>query len=113
VQHALETQMEEVQTNIMNKGSNDEIALKEENLKEYIEVRVKQEEIIWRKKSRIKWLKGDRNYEFFHNSMINHRHYNKFILVHYKVKMDKHWNTTKALKRILDFITSSSFQSLR
>jgi hypothetical protein len=46
------------------------------------EARCKQEEILWRKKSRIRWLKeGERNTKFFHRTTIARRSHNKILKI--------------------------------
>jgi len=43
-----------------------------------LEERRKQEEILWRKKSRVQWLKeGEKNKKFFHRAMVHRRLINK------------------------------------
>lgn len=42
-----------------------------------LEQREKQEEISWKQKSHIQWLKGGNNISFFHKSMFQHCHHNR------------------------------------
>lgn len=50
---------------------------KEKDTQKRLEERNKQEEILWKQKSRIRWLKeGERNTKFFHRTMIQRRMHN-------------------------------------
>ena len=50
----------------------------EEQLQAEMEVCREQEEILWREKSRVQWLKeGERNTKFFHRAMTHRRYINQ------------------------------------
>jgi hypothetical protein len=67
----------EIQNELIHHGSTDSLQAEEELLKKQLEERQHQEEILWRQKSRVQWLKeGEKNTKFFHRSMIQRRHIN-------------------------------------
>ena len=51
-------------------------------MEDQLEELEKQEELLWWKKSRIKWLlEGKKNTKFFHNSVIQNRFHNKIYSI--------------------------------
>ena len=75
--HKLEKEMEEIQHRIITEGRMKE-RCKEGVIISQLEEQRKQEEILWKQKSRVKWLReGERNTESFHQAMIQHRQRNR------------------------------------
>jgi hypothetical protein len=63
--------MQALQQQIRHQGLIDSLKDQETTLNKYLAERLAQEEILWRKKSRIQWLKeGERNSKLFHISML-------------------------------------------
>lgn len=63
-------------------GRDEEKSMKEGRIIGQLEERRKQEEIMWRQKSRIKWLcGGERNTKFFHQAMIQNRQRNRILSI--------------------------------
>jgi hypothetical protein len=55
-----------------------ELMKEEEKLQAQLEERRRQEEILWKQKSRVQWLKeGEKKTKFFHRAMVHCRHINK------------------------------------
>eukprot|EP00253_Pinus_taeda_P009631 PITA_09631 len=78
----LEKEMEDIQQKIILEGRIEESVNKEGAILGRLEERRKQEEILWRQKSRIKWLReGERNTKFFHQAMIKHRQGNRILSI--------------------------------
>eukprot|EP00253_Pinus_taeda_P023904 PITA_23904 len=78
----LERAMEEVQQKNIWEGRNEERCQEESRLISQIEERRKQEEILWKQKSRVNWLReGERNTSFFHQAMIQHRQRNRIFSI--------------------------------
>eukprot|EP00253_Pinus_taeda_P013006 PITA_13006 len=81
----LEKEMEALQQKTILEGRTEESISKEGAILGKLEEIRKQEEILWRQKSRIKWLReGERNTKFFHQAMIKHRQRNKILSIKYK-----------------------------
>ena len=67
----LECKMEILQHEIILHNRTDTTVEGEKHLKSQFEDRYAQEEILWRQKSRVQWLKeGEKTTSFFHRSMI-------------------------------------------
>ena len=74
----LEQELEQLQQCIILEGRNEQDNQQEILLLSKIEERAKQEETLWMKKSRIKWLKeGEHNTTFFHHSNLQHQIHNR------------------------------------
>eukprot|EP00253_Pinus_taeda_P035256 PITA_35256 len=78
----LEKEMESLQQKMIMEGRTEESINKEGVILGKLEERRKQEEVLWRQKSRIKWLReGERNTKFFHHAMIKHRQRNRILSI--------------------------------
>eukprot|EP00253_Pinus_taeda_P016325 PITA_16325 len=78
----LEQHMCSLQQTIILEGRTEALAHKEQILWSEIEAQRLQEEILWRQKSRIRWLKeGEKNTKFFHRSTIQRRMHNNIAFI--------------------------------
>jgi len=74
--------MKELQQQIIIEGCNEKTLAQEQCIHNQLEERRKQEEILWKKKSRIRWLKeGERNTKFFHRTTIQRRMHNTISFI--------------------------------
>lgn len=74
--------MKQNQQHMIAYGRSLELVEEEISLMDHIETKGKQEEILWRQKSRIHWLQeGERNTKFSHNSMIQRRHQKIIVFI--------------------------------
>ena len=72
--------MKEIQHQIILHSRTEELALEEGHTLSQQEERRKQEEILWKQKSRVNWLKeGDRNTNFFHKAMLQRHQHNRIF----------------------------------
>ena len=77
-QQHLANRMSEIQRQIRTQGLTSELKEEEQDITQQLAARKKQEEILWKQKSRIRWLKeGDRNTKFFHRTTIQRQHTNR------------------------------------
>jgi hypothetical protein len=66
--------LEATQQQIRLQGFTNELKAQEIKLNQQLEVRRKQEEILWKQKSRVQWLReGERNTKLFHRTVIQRR----------------------------------------
>lgn len=66
--------MKNLQQKIIIEGRSEDLTKQEQILEAQILAREKQEETLWRQKSRIKWLKDrEKNTNFFHRTTIHRR----------------------------------------
>ena len=73
-QAKLNEEMKNIQQTIINAGRTEELTKLEQITESKIIERDKQEEILWRQKSRIRWLKhGEKNTKFFHKTTVQRR----------------------------------------
>jgi len=71
---ALNKAMIELQQKIITEGRTEQLSEQETHLQSQILERDKQEEVLWKKKSQVRWLKeGEKNTKFFHRSTIQRR----------------------------------------
>jgi hypothetical protein len=76
-QRQLSEQMGKIQNQIRLQGLTNEIKAQEAKVNQHLEARKRQEEILWKQKPRIQWLKeGERNTKLFHRTVIQRRHSN-------------------------------------
>lgn len=81
-QQHLNQEMRDLQQQIITEGYNEESMERENHLRNQIEERNKQEAILWKQKSRIRWLKeGERNTKFFHSTTIQRRIHNTITFI--------------------------------
>ena len=77
-QKQLAVQMSEIQSRIREQGFTDKLKDQEHKVNQQMADRKRQEEILWKQKSHVQWLKeGERNTKFFHRATIQRRHSNK------------------------------------
>jgi len=78
----LEEQLEQTHKEWIQGNINQETTNTEQKIMQDWQTRCQQEETLWKKKSRIQWLKeGEKNTKFFHRSAIDHKGANKILRI--------------------------------
>eukprot|EP00253_Pinus_taeda_P015705 PITA_15705 len=78
----LEQRMADLQQMDIMEGIEEERTQEEGRVLNQLEERRKQEEILWKQKSRVQWLReGERNTKFFHKEMVQHRQRNRIFSI--------------------------------
>eukprot|EP00253_Pinus_taeda_P024373 PITA_24373 len=76
----VEKKLKEINKILITEGYTDERKEMAESLQQEWDNRCLQEEILWRQKSRVQWIKKrERNTKFFHRATIAHRNNNKIV----------------------------------
>eukprot|EP00253_Pinus_taeda_P031319 PITA_31319 len=89
----IEQDMKQLQQKIITLGHSDDLAEQEKTIERKLMEKEKQEEFLWKQKSRIRWLKeGEKNTKFFHNTTIQHRMHNNITHIqnYQGAKLEKH-----------------------
>eukprot|EP00253_Pinus_taeda_P017843 PITA_17843 len=99
-QREINQELKDLHQEIINAGHTETTLERERHITSQLEERRKQEEIYWRQKSRIRWLKeGERNTKFFHRTTVQRRMHNQipFILNQEGTKVEEHEQIEKVL----------------
>eukprot|EP00253_Pinus_taeda_P011590 PITA_11590 len=89
----IEQEMRQLQQKIITQGRSNDLADQEKTLEKELMEKERQEEMLWKQKSRIRWLKeGEKNTKFFHNTTIQRRMHNNITHIQNEqgVKLEKH-----------------------
>eukprot|EP00253_Pinus_taeda_P008572 PITA_08572 len=82
-QDVLNQEMKSIQQRIITEGRSEELAKQEQDIEEQILNRAQEEEILWRQKSRIRWLRaGEKNTKFFHKTTVQRRMHKLISHIH-------------------------------
>eukprot|EP00253_Pinus_taeda_P004859 PITA_04859 len=74
--------LKNIQQRLILEGRSEELALKEQEMEGKLLERERKEEMLWRQKSRIRWLKeGEKNTKFFHRTTVQRRMHNQISQV--------------------------------
>eukprot|EP00253_Pinus_taeda_P021628 PITA_21628 len=81
-QQDLNKEMADLQQQVITGGHMEGTLEQEQRIHNKLEERRKQEEILWKQKSRIRWLKeGERNTKFFHRTTVQRRMHNNIPFI--------------------------------
>lgn len=73
-QNSLAQEMKKIQQTIITEVRTEALSKQEKNLQNQIVEREKQDEILWKQKSRVRWIKeGERNTKFFHHTTMERK----------------------------------------
>eukprot|EP00253_Pinus_taeda_P012157 PITA_12157 len=75
-------ELKSIQQRLILEGRTEELAHKEQEMESKLQEQEQQEEVLWRQKSRIRWLKeGEKNTKFFHRTTVQRRMHNQISQV--------------------------------
>ena len=96
----VEQKLQGINQVLMTDGFTEERKIQADSLQQEWEDKCKQEEIFWRQKSRVQWIKeGERNTKFFHKSTVDHRSHN--MISKLKDALGKQLSTHKEIESAL------------
>lgn len=96
----VEKKLKEINQILITKGYTDGRKEMAESLQHEWENKCLQEEIFWRQKSRVQWIKeGERNTKLFHRSTIAHRNNNIIVKLTYQHRVER--NTHEEMEEVL------------
>lgn len=104
-QHELNQELRDLHQKIINKGHTEATLDQERHIHNQLEDKRKQEEIYWRKKSRVRWLKeGERNTKFFHWTTVQRGMHNNIPFI--QNQEGKNLRSMRKYKKLSSIISS-------
>eukprot|EP00253_Pinus_taeda_P009736 PITA_09736 len=102
----VEKKLQEINQILITKGFTEERKMQADSLQQEWDNRCQQEEIFWRQKSRVQWIKeGERNTRFFHKFTMDHRAHNqitKLIVKHDILEVVEESRKSRSVLRALN-----------